>query len=129
MKKKKDWIDPELSEASNNPFAVLGNLTNLPSGPKNKENKENKPADNNPVAGLKIPKKATVRVEKKGRGGKTITRIVNLELSKKDLKSWCVSLRKSLGCGGVVEGYSLVMQGDQRSSIAEIMGRYKVKVN
>jgi translation initiation factor 1 len=60
------------------------------------------------------PARAVVRLERKGRGGKEATVIEKLELAPGRLAEWADELKRSLGCGGGVEGDAIVLQGDQR---------------
>ncbi|HET8733876.1 MAG TPA: translation initiation factor [Anaeromyxobacteraceae bacterium] len=64
------------------------------------------------------PARAVVRLERKGRGGKEATVIERLDLPPDGLASWLLELKRSLGCGGGVEGDALVLQGDQRERAA-----------
>lgn len=65
-----------------------------------------------------MPRRATVRIQRKGRGGKTVTILSHLGVSKPEtLEYWCEHLRKKLGCGGTVEEDEIVLQGDQRQRI------------
>ena len=90
------------------PFASLGGLRDsLPAGPA---------APPSPVK-VAAPPRAVVRYERKGRGGKEATVIEQLELSEADRARWLQALKQSLGCGGSVEGESLVLQGDQRKRV------------
>ncbi|MDA1264803.1 MAG: translation initiation factor [Planctomycetota bacterium] len=52
-----------------------------------------------------------VRREKKGRGGKTVTRVSGLELNAKDLTSLARDLKQGLGCGASVDGEDILLQG------------------
>ena len=93
-----------------NPFAALqGKLPDLPNGPEPK-----KPASTGPA-------RAVVRMERKGRGGKEVTVVEQLTLPAKQLDVWLKALKQSLGCGGVVEGPSLVLQGDQRERLPALL--------
>ena len=56
--------------------------------------------------------KLVLRRERKGRGGKTATVIEGLGLPAKTLDAALRVLRKTLGCGGSVEGDRLVLHGD-----------------
>ena len=60
------------------------------------------------------PAWAVVRLERKGRGGKEVTVVEKLELRASELERWAKSLKQDLGCGGVVENRTIVLQGDQR---------------
>lgn len=72
------------------------------------------PASTPPAKSKSPPKKAVVRFERKGRGGKEVTVIEQLGLRASELEVWCKALKQSLGCGGVIEGEHIVIQGDQR---------------
>jgi len=60
------------------------------------------------------PAWAVVRLERKGRGGKEVTVVEKLDLRASELDRWAKSLKQDLGCGGVVEKRTIVLQGDQR---------------
>ncbi|HVI94488.1 MAG TPA: translation initiation factor [Anaeromyxobacter sp.] len=60
------------------------------------------------------PARAVVRLERKGRGGKEATVVEKLALAPAQLAEWADALKRSLGCGGGVEGEAIVLQGDQR---------------
>ncbi len=55
--------------------------------------------------------KVVLRMERKGHGGKTVTRIEGMQ---GDLGALAKTLRKALGCGVRVDGEYLLVQGDQR---------------
>lgn len=77
------------------------------------------------------PPRAVVRMERKGRGGKEATVIEKLALDAKGLAGWAEALKRSLGCGGGVEGDAIVVQGDQRDRVVrwlEAKGVRKVSV-
>jgi translation initiation factor 1 len=84
-----------------------------------------------PVASLP-PEKQTARIrhEKKGRGGKTVTVVENLQLSDDDLKALARALKQACGTGGAVEERTVIIQGDQRERISAEMERlgYRTKV-
>jgi translation initiation factor 1 len=70
-------------------------------------------------------------MERKGRGGKEATVIEKLGLDAKGLAGWAEALKRSLGCGGGVEGDAIVVQGDQRDRVVrwlEAKGVRKVSV-
>ena len=98
-----------------NPFAALGGLKReeLPPGPP--------PAPVKPEAPAKGPARAVVRMERKGRGGKEVTVVEQLELSEAEREKWLKALKNSLGCGGVVEADTLVLQGDQRERLPALL--------
>lgn len=94
-----------------NPFAGLrAKLPDLPEGVRRRQEPE-----------PKGPARAVVRMERKGRGGKEVTVVEQLGLRPKDLETWLKALKGSLGCGGVIEGETLVLQGDQRKRLPAIL--------
>ena len=95
------------------PFAALEGLRDsLPKGPEPKA-----------VAApaKKGPARAVVRMERKGRGGKEATVIEKLDLPKPHLETWCKELKQALGCGGVVDGDTIVLQGDLRTRLPAVL--------
>ena len=71
--------------------------------------------------------RAVVRLERKGRGGKEVTVVEKLDLSPADLDRWLKELKRSLGCGGAVEGEALALQGDLRERAAALLERKGVR--
>ncbi len=77
----------------------------------------------------KPPAWAVVRVERKGRGGKEATVVEKLALPAHELEVWCKELKQALGCGGVVDGDTIVLQGDLRTRLPAVLtARGVVKV-
>ena len=100
--------EPKPPPAFASPFAGLAGLREaLPAA-------SLAPAPKPAPAEKKGPARAVVRREKKGRGGKEVTVVEQLGLNPRDLEVWLKDLKNKLGCGGVIEGDSLVLQGDQR---------------
>ena len=68
--------------------------------------------------------------ESSGRGGKAVTLVKNLTLSNDDLKSLTKKLKQECGTGGTIKDNVIVMQGEQREKIADILQKfgYKVKI-
>ncbi|CAN5812321.1 translation initiation factor [soil metagenome] len=88
------------------PFAAL-DIKDLPPGP-----------DAPPISVRKQEKKAhrlVLRREKSNRGGKTVVVVSQLptHLSPPEIENLCRDARKSLGCGGTVQGREIEIQGDQ----------------
>ncbi len=109
------------SKGTSNPFAALDALrAQLPVGP------APKPV---PKPEKKPPAWAVVRMERKGRGGKEATVIEKLGLPPKELELWCKELKQALGCGGVVDADTIVLQGDLRTRLPAVLtARGVVKV-
>jgi translation initiation factor 1 len=70
-----------------------------------------------PAAAPKGPGRAVVRYERKGRGGKEATVVEQLALSARERGEWLLAMKQALGCGGMLEGEALVLQGDQRDRV------------
>jgi translation initiation factor 1 len=78
-------------------------------------------------AGPPPPARAVVRMERAGRGGKTVTVVEKLELKPRELESWLYELKRALGCGGVIERGALVLQGDTRARVGAWLEQRGVK--
>ena len=63
------------------------------------------------------PARAVVRMERAGRGGRTVTVVEKLGLAPRALEGWCGELKRALGCGGAVERDAIVVQGDVRERV------------
>jgi len=114
---KRDIPPPPAAPAApfNSPFAKLAaRLPDVPSAPVAPPAPPKAPAVKPPRP---PPARAVVRIERKGRGGKEATIVEKLALPPKELASWADTLKRSLGCGGTVEGDAIVVQGDQRERV------------
>ena len=60
---------------------------------------------------------AKLRVEKKGRGGKTVTVVDNLPNNAAFLKELCQDLKRTCGTGGTVADGAIELQGDLRDRV------------
>lgn len=49
--------------------------------------------------------------------------VEKLELAPAALEAWCKELKQALGCGGVVEGDAIVLQGDLRQRLPAVLTR------
>jgi translation initiation factor 1 len=68
-----------------------------------------------------------VRLERKQRGGKEVTVVEKLELGERDLERWCKELKQALGCGGAVDGAAIVLQGDLRKRLPDLLTQRGVR--
>jgi translation initiation factor 1 len=101
-----------MTNKRDSPFQSLQKLRDqLPEGPRR--------VDPEPIK--KGPSRAIVRYERKHRGGKEVTVVEKLELKVNELATWCRELKQALGCGGVVEDKSIVLQGDQRARLPDLL--------
>ncbi len=92
--------------------------------------RKEKPADRDfPAAAGPAKAKAIVRLDRKGRGGKSVTIIEGLHISAKESEKLLKQLKTKLGTGGTVKNGSLEIQGDHCDAvIAELTGiGYKPK--
>jgi translation initiation factor 1 len=76
-------------------------------------------ANEAPIA--KGPARAVVRLERKQRGGKEVTIVDKLGLGPDELERWCRELKQALGCGGAVENGAIVLQGDLRKRVPDLL--------
>lgn len=120
--KKGGWTDAPAQAPLSNPFAALAALRPADA-----------PATAAPApapkaaADPKLPARAVVAVERKGRGGKTVTLITHLGLSTDALDQWVTEMKRSLGCGGTREDDAIALQGDQRERAIEWLTRKGVR--
>ena len=112
-----------MSTKRDSPFSALAGLRDqLPSGPEPKKE----------PAKPKGPARAVVRYERKHRGGKEVTVVEKLDLKPAELEQWCKALKQSLGVGGFVEEATIVLQGDLRTRLPDLLtkkGVVKVTVS
>lgn len=109
MAKRPPKTEPRTPEAPfHSPFAGLGALREaLPDAPPVAE-----PAPAGPASGSSSPSlgKLVLQREKKGRGGKTVTRVRGLPAT--ELERWAKDMKRALGCGASVEDGEVVLLGD-----------------
>jgi translation initiation factor 1 len=94
--------------------------------PKDQEKVEGKSTTKKPVENVVIPNNwtAVFRLEKNGRGGKTVTVIDQLPKHETFLRDLCKDLKSKCGSGGTyaIEGGAglIEIQGDKRAAIKAI---------
>jgi len=74
-----------------------------------------------PTSSPKGPARAVVRMERTGRSGKEATVVEQLGLKGEDLDEWLKALKATLGCGGSIEGDTLMLQGDHRKRLPDVL--------
>lgn len=95
-------------------------------------NNDIEPEDNGGDA-IETPPPAAQRLEahfsSKGRGGKTVTVIKGFEGSEEDLQRLGKDLKKKCGVGGSVKDGNIIIQGDVREKVMQLLKNdgYKVK--
>lgn len=68
--------------------------------------------------------------DRKGRGGKTVTVVRDLQLSPDDLNALGKQLKKKCGSGGTIKDGNIEIQGDHRDLVASILEKmgYRAKL-
>ncbi len=111
-----------------NPFGALAGLRGRTADPAETAVPARKPAPASaPHPGTPSVPRAVVRIERTGRGGKEVTVVDHLDLSPSAREVWLKALKAALGCGGSVEGASLVLQGDHRDRLPALLTARGVK--
>ncbi|MEX2271116.1 MAG: translation initiation factor [Vicinamibacterales bacterium] len=64
---------------------------------------------------------AKLRMEKKGRGGKTVTVVYDLPENEAFLKQLCQELKRACGTGGAVTDAGVEIQGEQRDRVRALL--------
>lgn len=72
-----------------------------------------------------VPEKvvAKLRMEKKGRGGKTVSVVYDLPDNAAFLRELCQELKRACGTGGAVVEGGVELQGDQRQKLRELLAK------
>ena len=65
--------------------------------------------------------KLRLRIEKNGRGGKTVTIVSGFVGGQDDIKALARMLKTRCGVGGAVKGGEIIIQGDFKTRIIEIL--------
>lgn len=63
---------------------------------------------------------AKIRLEKAGRGGKSVTVVYDLPRNAAFLKELCTALKRACGAGGAVRDDTVEIQGDLRDRVREV---------
>jgi translation initiation factor 1 len=71
---------------------------------------------------------AKLRVEKAGRGGKTVTVVYDLPRNAAFLKDLCHELKRTCGTGGAVSGTTVELQGDLRERVRDFLVKKGIAV-
>ena len=67
--------------------------------------------------------RTTVRLDRKGRGGKTVTVLEGLQLSEEDSEKLLKRLKTKFGTGGAFKNGALEIQGDHCDGIMAELGK------
>lgn len=110
------------------PRGILGDLLARQGLTVNDAPPETPPAAQTPGAiDLSACGKLVLRRERKGRGGKTATIVAGLGLRPKAMEQLTKELRRSLGCGAMVDGDTIVLGGDLTTRAAEWLQKHGAK--
>ncbi len=75
-------------------------------------------------AGLSpAPQKVTVRLDRKGRGGKSVSVIEGLTMAEKEREALLKQLKARLGTGGTTRDAALEIQGDHCDALMAALGK------
>jgi translation initiation factor 1 len=74
-----------------------------------------------PDAPVPVRVVAKLRVEKAGRGGKTVTVVYDLPRNATFLKDLCSELKKACGTGGTALDTAIELQGEQRDRVRDLL--------
>lgn len=101
--------------------AFLKNNPDLPEG---------ETVEENPAEGVKTDFRMDVVLEKKGRAGKQATIICGFQGSDDDLLELASTLKRRLATGGSARGGEILIQGDRRKEVVEILKSlgYKARI-
>lgn len=69
----------------------------------------------------KNQQKLRLSMERAGRGGKTVTLVKGYVGSEEDINALCKQLKQKWGVGGSVKGGEIIIQGDHRQRLVEIL--------
>ena len=123
-RKKERRAAAEAAQASfsADPFASL-QLDGLPPGPEELDE-----VGSESEAGDWRTRRVILRMERKGRNGKTVTVLSGWDPADlADLPKICKDVRKRMGCGGTVRDDEIELQGDLRRRVAEVLSELGFK--
>lgn len=107
----------------NSPFASLASLRDTLPSKTPQLRAEDFPAEPPPDG----PARAVVKLARRERDGAEVTRVEELGLPPDALEAWCQALQRGLACRGSVEGEALVLEGDHRRGVPDLLLRRGVR--
>ena len=87
--------------------------------------------DPDPIESEKAPSssiEAVISIEKKGRGGKSVTVVEIRGVNPDHAKSIGKKLKAACGVGGTTKGTTVEVQGDQRPKVREVLEKEGLRV-
>ena len=67
--------------------------------------------------------KVTVRHDRKGRGGKSVTVIEGMQMQQKEMKLLLKQLKAKLGTGGAIKDSTIEIQGEHCDAVMAALGK------
>ena len=114
-----------MSEPFHNPFGALAGLVKGAAGESGKTAASEPAPAPAPTSATNSRAttlaRAVVRYERAGRRGKDVTVVEQLTLTPAERGAWLKALKAALGCGGAVEGETLMLQGDHRTRLPALL--------
>ena len=125
VKKRIDMSEQPGAGGFSNPFTSL--QEDLPDLPGPTPTPKGAPREEKPLPPQLVRQRAVVRLERKGHGGKKVTRISEMACSEEDAAACLSHLRKQLGCGGATDGQDILLQGDQCAQVESLLFALRVR--
>ena len=113
---KKNY-SPRSTSPTDNPFAALSQLSNLPPPPDDLPQHEEVGGD----AGATHGDPLRVTVDRKYRRGKSATLVTGFTVDDDTLQALGKTLKVQCGVGGSVKDGTIIIQGDQRDRVTDLL--------
>lgn len=78
-------------------------------------------SDTSMTSAEKRAQKLRLAMERAGRGGKTVTIVRGFTGSQEELEELCKTLKQKIGVGGSAKEGEIILQGDHRPKVAELL--------
>lgn len=78
-------------------------------------------SDTSMTSAEKRAQKLRLAMERAGRGGKTVTIVRGFTGSQEELEELCKTLKQKIGVGGSAKEGEIILQGDHRAKVAELL--------
>ncbi|MBK7644451.1 MAG: translation initiation factor [Planctomycetes bacterium] len=114
-------LDPLKGGLKHSPFAALRGKVEGRELPSRAAAKPAAPSSAKPAT---APGRITVRIERTGRGGKTVTIADGPGLHGPPLEPLAREIARGMGTGARVENSTIVVQGDQRERLVAWLGKH-----
>ena len=78
-------------------------------------------SDTSMTSAQKRAQKLRLAMERAGRGGNTVTIVRGFTGSQEELEELCKTLKQKIGVGGSAKEGEIILQGDHRAKVAELL--------